>query len=218
LAKKTRTPAPPRRPVQAPKRRVEVRAPSESRRPLLYLVVFAAAGLVILGGLLLWLSLKGSDAGNAAADIRSAGGTFQTYKDQGRRHFRLPSQRVKYNSFPPTSGPHDPTPAIWNIYEEPVDERKLVHNLEHGGIVIQYGAEVPQATVNQLRDFYLSDPNGLILAPLPKLGNKIALTAWTHLATMTKFDEGAFSAFRDAYRAKGPEPRRVGDLRPGIVS
>jgi uncharacterized protein DUF3105 len=220
LAKKTRTPSPPRRPVQAPKRRVDARAPSESRKPLLYLVLFALSGLLILGGFLLWLTLKGGDdaTSSLAPKMRAAGCTFQTYPDQGRKHFANPSQTFKYNSFPPTSGSHDPTPAIWNAYDDPVDQRKLVHNLEHGGIVIQYGKDAPAATVDKLREFYLSDSNGLILAPLPRLGDKIALTAWTHLSTCTEFNEGAFSDFRDAYRAKGPEPRRISDLVPGIAS
>ena len=48
-----------------------------------------------------------------------------------------------------------------------------------------------------------------------KLGDKIALTAWTQLATCTRFDEKAFSAFRDAFRGKGPERFPVSSLKPG---
>jgi hypothetical protein len=216
LAKKTRTPPPPRRPVQAPKRRVDVRAPSESRRPLLYLVLFAVSGLVILGVVLGFIVLGGNGSSSDPSSAMSAAGcTFQTYPNQGRQHFSAPNQPFKYNSFPPTSGTHDPAPAIFNAYEEPINERKLVHNLEHGGVVMQYGSDVPSSTVNELRDFYRSSPNGMILAPLPRLGDKIALTAWTHLSTCTEFNEGAFEKFRDAYRAKGPEPFRLQDLAPG---
>jgi Protein of unknown function (DUF3105) len=179
-------------------------------------MLFAVSGLVILGGVLAWMALAGSDsAGDARSAMKSAGCTFETYPNQGRRHFASPNQPFKYNSFPPTSGAHDPTPAIFNAYGEPIDERKLVHNLEHGGIVMQYGRDVPASTVNQLREFYQSSPNGMILAPLPRLGDKIALTAWTHLSTCTEFNEDAFTSFRDAYRAKGPEPFRLQDLAPG---
>ncbi len=179
-------------------------------------MLFAVSGLVILGGVLAWIGLKGDDASAAVGPkMRSAGCTFQTYKNQGRAHFASPTQTFKYNSFPPTSGTHDPTPAIFNAYEEPIDERKLVHNLEHGGIVMQYGKDVPASTVTQLREFYQESPNGMVLAPLPRLNDKIALTAWTHLSTCTEFDEGAFKTFRDEYRAKGPEPFRLQDLQPG---
>jgi Protein of unknown function (DUF3105) len=216
--KKTRTPPPPRRPVQAPKRRADVRAPGESRRTLYFLVIFAASGIIVLGGLLLVLGLTGgSDAGSAAEQLRGAGCTYRESASEGDSH--VPDGRkVQYKSFPPVSGDHYATPAIWNAYDQPLEQERAVHNLEHGGIVIQYGSKVPAGTVQELQQFYLDDPNGLILAPLPRLNDKIALTAWTKLATCTQFDEGAFSEFRDAFRAKGPEPRRIEDLRPGIAS
>ena len=48
LARKARTPPPPRRPVQAPTRRVDPRDPGDSRRALMILAAIAllAAGLV----------------------------------------------------------------------------------------------------------------------------------------------------------------------------
>ncbi len=55
----------------------------------------------------------------------------------------------------------------------------------------------------------------MLLAPLPSLGNRIALTAWTHLATCARFDQSAYTAFRDAYRAKGPERFPLSALEPG---
>ena len=52
---------------------------------------------------------------------------------------------MKYKSFPPTSGAHYFQPAIWNAYEAPLVLVQEVHNLEHGGVVIQYGKDVPPA-------------------------------------------------------------------------
>jgi hypothetical protein len=180
------------------------------------LLLFAVSGLVILGGVLAWMALGGNDSsGDPSSAMRDAGCTFETYPNQGRQHFASANQPFKYNSFPPTSGTHDPSPAIFNAYEDPINQRKLVHNLEHGAVVVQYGSEVPAGTVDKLREFYLSSPNGMVLAPLPRLGDKIALTAWRHLSSCTSFDEGAFKSFRDAYRAKGPEPFRLQDLAPG---
>jgi hypothetical protein len=184
----------------------------------MYLVVFAASGIVILGGLLLLLGLTGgSDSGDAADRMRAAGCTYRDSESEGDSHVQ-DGEKVEYRSFPPVSGNHYATPAIWSAYDSPLEPERVVHNLEHGGLVINYGSRVPPATVTQLREFYLGDPNGLVLAPLPRLNDKIAVAAWTHLATCTEFDEGAFSTFRDAFRAKGPEPRRIEDLRPGIAS
>lgn len=218
LARKARTPPPPRRPVQAPRRRVDARDPDQSRRALYFLAGFALLGVLILGGVVLWLTQRDSGDSQAVAEtMRAAGCTYQTFESEGREHVR-DGTRVSYNSSPPTSGNHYAVPVIWNAYDAPVEQARAVHNLEHGGIVIQYGDEVPEATVNELREFYQSDPNGLLLAPLPGLNNQIALTAWTHLAKCRTFNEGAFEEFRDEFRAKGPEPRRPSDLAPGTAN
>jgi hypothetical protein len=201
---------------------VDVRTPGESRRPLLFLVLFAATGLAILAGLLLWLGLKGDDDGGSsktlAKTMRDAGCTFRSFKAPERNEHVQDGTKIKYKSFPPTFGKHYGTPAVFNAYDVPLEQERLVHNLEHGGVVIQYGKDVPEATVAEVSEFYQSDPNGLIVAPLSRLNDKIALTAWEHLATCTRFDEDAFAAFRDEYRAKGPEPRRIEDLAPGQTS
>jgi hypothetical protein len=65
----------------------------------------------------------------------------------------------------------------------------------------------------------------MLAFPLPKLGNRIALVAWTQkpgesrgqgrIAECTRFDQSAFKAFRDAFRGKGPERFPVDRLRPG---
>ena len=140
----------------------------------------------------------------------------------------------KYNSSPATSGPHDAQWVIWNVYDSPVPEINLVHNLEHGGIAVQYGSQVPKATVDQIVAWYSDDPNGMVVAPLPSLGERIALTAWTadydgdptnpdaritdskgRLAMCTAFDEDAFSTFRDDFRYQGVERFEPGQLEPG---
>ena len=86
---------------------------------------------------------------------------------------------------------------------------------------------VPDATVAQLQSFYDNHTRGTILAPLPSLGNKIALGAWTtkdandptngtaHLAKCTSFDEKAFGAFFDDFQFQGPERFPPNTLLPG---
>jgi len=136
----------------------------------------------------------------------------------------------KYGSSPPTSGIHSDATVIYGIYDQPVPTVSTVHNLEHGAIVIRYGPGVPSSEVEKLREFYREDPNGLVIAPMPGLGETIALTAWTydqgrqsdrtyqgegHLAKCTRVDAETFKAFVDAYRGKGPERFPVTDLKPG---
>ena len=58
-------------------------------------------------------------------------------------------------------------------------EIRLVHNLEHGAVILQYGDKVPAAQVRAITSWYQHDANAVVVAPLPKLGAKVALTAWT---------------------------------------
>lgn len=218
MAKKPTTPPPPR-PVQAPKRRYEPTTGGFNRRGK-YVAVGAAAVLVA-GVAIAFAVTRGGGSGTAksgdvAKSLAAAGCTFKTYPNLGQQHVSSLTAKVDYNSFPPTSGPHYAEPAPWNFYDSPIDSQvRGVHNLEHGGVVVQWGSGVPAATVEQLRGFWQASPNGMLMAPLARLGDKIAMTAWTHLAACRRFDEAAFKAFRDAYRAKGPERFPLSALQPG---
>jgi hypothetical protein len=217
LPKKVRTPPPPRR-VQAPKRRDSAPTGGDARRQRLILYAVAASGLVLLAAVLAFLAFAPSGSGGSEElerTLRDEGCTFQTFKSEGQNHVNDLNAKVEYKTEPPTSGPHYGIPAVWDIYDRPINQIQSVHNLEHGGIVIQYGDKVPRASVDRIAEFYRESPNAMLVAPLPRLGNKIALTAWTHLATCPTFTERGFEAFRDTYRGKGPERFSVEDLQPG---
>jgi hypothetical protein len=69
--------------------------------------------------------------------------------------------------------------------------------------------------VNEIASFYRSDDNAMLVAPFPRLGDKIAVEAWTYLSTCTQFDDKGFTKFRDALRYHGPEPYPKSLLQPG---
>jgi hypothetical protein len=250
--KKSRTPPPPRRPVQAPKRR-ETPTAADDRRKLLLLVAFAAAGLVALGAVIAVIALAGGGGGSngsnaaVAATMRAAGCTYQDTPGivAVANHANVPSltlkvhfdggkavdaQGVHYWTYPPANGPHYGIPAIWNFYDEPVPVLQVVHNEEHGGVIIWWGPKVPSSEVDKLRAWYQKDPVAVLGTPAPRLGKKVAITAWTgnpshyfqngdygtgHVAICPRFDEKAFDAFRNAYRGKGPEGVPMSVNQPG---
>lgn len=115
---------------------------------------------------------------------------------------------VKYNSVPPTSGPHYANVADWGIYDHEIDDRLLVHDLEHGGIEILYNG-IDDETIQKLKVVYadLQKTNGRILmAPYPGLKDaKIALTAWTWLDKLQSYDEQTIRDFFQAHVDNGPE-------------
>src|SRR5205814_3596222 len=93
VAKKSRTPAPPR-PVQAPRRRTTGPATApDARRQRLILYALGGSGLVALAVVLgVIFATRGSSAANAAAAqkaVVAAGGTFKHYPQQPRNHVPL---------------------------------------------------------------------------------------------------------------------------------
>jgi len=174
-------------------------------------VLIAAAALAAVVAALAWPPAPAAK-GVAACTTRS-------YPGQPVAHTKNVNLKPKYNSFPPTTGTHYYLPARFDIYDFALPQLAVVHNLEHGGVAIQYGSKVAKATVAKIRAWYLKDTNGLVVAPLPELGAKIALTAWNAppyaktppdpgrgwVATCTAFDAAAFTSFLKAHRYKSGE-------------
>lgn len=67
----------------------------------------------------------------------------QKVPDLGREHVTaLQVATTKYNSNPPTSGPHLETWVKPGIYTNPQSEGELIHSLEHGYIIVSYNCGV----------------------------------------------------------------------------
>jgi hypothetical protein len=200
--------------------------------------MFGAVGAVVVGVVIALVAVfatgksSNADSGSdkkVASAMAAAGCTFVTkpvlppvHKVASGYHADVPTltSKVKWSTFPPSGGSHYGLWAVWGFYTQPVNPRQVVHNEEHGGVIIWWGPKVSQETIAQLRQFYDDSPTGMFGTPIAGLGNKIALTAWTgdpnryyqngyygvgHLATCTTFDQKAFETFRDAYRGHGPE-------------
>jgi hypothetical protein len=130
----------------------------------------------------------------------------QTFPSQGRDHIPRGQPHPEYSSNPPNSGWHWDTPQDWGIYTTQQFQEQLVHNLEHGGIVVQYNS-LSAADVQRLTDLVSRDSYHMILAPYPGLpaGERVAMTAWTHLQTCTGVDPNTIQSFVNAFRDQGPE-------------
>lgn len=222
-----------------PKKKASVKVPGsgdDSNRRLLMMIGGAAAIVVIASGLGYALfgggnsAVGGVSSADATKQLEAVGCTVKAVKTLASNDHSVVTPEgtsAKWMTFPPTSGPHYMQPAIWGSYSEPLLQAQVVHNLEHGGIFIQYGKDVPQATIDQLQTFYDKRKNGTLLAPLPSLGSRIALGAWTtksagdaddgtaYVAKCTDFDEAAYAAFFSANQFRGPERFPSDAMLPG---
>jgi hypothetical protein len=217
--KKPRTPTPPR--VQAPRQRGNEKSPADqAARQRMVLYALAASGvvaLVVVVGVFAFGGGSGASLKSAVATIRNQGCQYKHYPALARTpHYTslTPSPPPSWNSFPPTSGRHYYVPLIFNQYSQPVAEIQAVHNLEHGAVILQYGDKIPQAQIDAITSWYRKDPNAVLVAPLPKLGDKVALTAWTYWTECTGFDVKAANAFK-AFRYRAPEKFPKSYLDPG---
>jgi hypothetical protein len=131
----------------------------------------------------------------AAANLPGA-----SMPDQGNLHIpAADSPHEPYNSDPPTSGPHLPYIAPWGVHTRPIPPPLQVHNLEDGGVLVQYNCECPEL-VEKLRAIVRRYDRQVILAPYPPMKNRIALTAWTRIDAFDEFDEKRIVRFIEAYR------------------
>ena len=129
--------------------------------------------------------------------------------DQGNRHVQSLNETIPpYNSEPPTSGPHLPYVAPWGIHTEPIPRQLQVHNLEDGGVLVQYNCpDSCPDLVAKLKAIVSGYDHQVILAPYPGMKTRIALTAWTRLDAFDDFDEKRIQGFITAYRGIDHHPR-----------
>jgi hypothetical protein len=140
-------------------------------------------------------AVVGYFAYRATADLPGA-----KMPDQGNLHLRTAGDpHEPYNSDPPTSGPHLPYIAPWGVHTRPIQRELQVHNLEDGGVLVQYNCECPDL-VAKLRDVVQQYEKFVILAPYPEMKSPIALTAWTRIETLQEFNEARIRRFIEAYR------------------
>jgi hypothetical protein len=120
---------------------------------------------------------------------------------------------------PPVGGPHwgsnpcptDPAqappfcgPVQWGVYREPWPAASLIHNMEHGGVVVWYNT-ADQALIRRLEQMsadLLRQDRLVVLVPYPDLQPEhLAITAWTRrdLFRASEFTEERLLDFVEAH-------------------
>lgn len=144
-------------------------------------------------------------------------GDEESFASQGNTHIQQGSASpIDYNSTPPTSGPHYPGLAPWDIYDEPIRYEQVVHNMEDGGVIVYYqcedGCPELQEQLAGVVQPYLNSGRHVLMMPNDPswtgfgsqsahrdMGARIALTAWQRLDKFDEFDAGRIRAFIDRY-------------------
>lgn len=189
-------------------RRAAVEAQRKRRR--IQRIALGVGGVIVLAiaGVLIYQQVTDSDVpeDRITTGIASAADPGFFVNPQSSDHVGQGNNVTSYVSDPPTSGDHYSSTARWGISEDPLDDEFTVHNLEHGGVVVQY--DCPEGcpdVVEQLTAIVSPYPVKLIMAPRDNMEHMIAVTAWTRLLTLDEVNTEQIQAFIDAYIDKGPE-------------
>jgi hypothetical protein len=116
--------------------------------------------------------------------------------------------RTSYNSNPPTSGAHTVETAPWGVSTAPLPDISLVHNLEHGGIVLHYQPKLDDAQRQQLVTLageLQRQDRKVVLAPRPENDAPITASAWGKVLKQQTFNGDELRNFFDANINRGPE-------------
>lgn len=113
--------------------------------------------------------------------------------------------QVEYNSTPPTSGPHFADwHTEWTFYEQEQPIGGLVHNMEHGGIVMFYDPSIEESLKQQLSN-YVDDTFKIIASPYQGLNSPVVLAAWGVYEEFDSYDKDRFERFYRANLNNAPE-------------
>ena len=166
----------------------EERLKRQRQQRLIYSVVGAV--VVVVLGFFLARAIATPAPGEA---VRSLGNAHINQGQMGQ---------FTYNTSPPTSGPHLGSLASWGIPTEPIPNEIQIHNLEDGGVMVQYNCpDGCDELVSQLGEIVNRYEDHVILAPYPDMDARIALTAWGRIDKFDDFDADRIVDFIKSYRA-----------------
>jgi hypothetical protein len=168
----------------------------------------ATAVVALAGGIGLLAFFASRDTGEV--DRARPEGPGQVFADQGARHL-APGRRgpVKYNSDPPTSGPHVPQPVRRD--QTVLSHDQVLHALETGNVVLAYGSARPPRGLRALADEAGGGPfdpalvpagQTVILARRPGTRGVVAL-AWRRLLRARSASEPRLRTFVDRWLGRG---------------
>jgi hypothetical protein len=154
-----------------------------------------------------------SDRGEPRGECQAVTTTFQG----ATREHVAECSGLSYPMSPPVFGEHYPIWAAYRSYDFPIPLGYLVHDLEHGAVVVFYDCPEGCADeVSEVEDFIAALPpdprctpfgveHQVILVPRPGLGSRWAASAWGVSISADCFDAALFRDFYDAHLGHGPE-------------
>lgn len=169
------------------------------------------ASLALSVGLIAALSgfFAGRDQPGVSASTTTVG---QQFRDQGDAHLRPGQHHRRYDSDPPTSGPH----ALATIDHDQthLSNDQLLTALEVGNVVIMYGGDKPPPGLEKLvrsvgatfTPALAAAGQAVILAPRPGTFGVLGV-AWAHMVRVRTARDPLLREFIDYWLGRGASGR-----------
>ena len=193
---------------------VPIARPGRKKTNKLYLVASVVIAVLVIGGFAVGgvNFQRPVNTGSSGGDYVEGVGVQQELMPTGPNglNAHVPDgQLVEYNTAPPTSGDHLDRPETCGFYEDGLPDERIVHNLEHGNIVVSYNLSTKEE-VDQLRDALdgvgLSEIWGVIRSYDKIPSGTVTLATWGVLDTMPRADKERIKTFFETYAGNmGPE-------------
>ena len=127
---------------------------------------------------------------------------------------------VQYETNPPSAGPHAGSPGPTGFFDTPQEAEHLVHNMEHGQIVLWFDPAAPQQVKDDLQAVVEKQPATTVATPYEGLEEyNFYMTAWNkapdapeesagtgYLQGCELVSEEVINDFRREHQGKSPEP------------
>ena len=127
---------------------------------------------------------------------------------------------VKYETNPPTVGPHAGSPGPTGFFDVPQEAEHLIHNMEHGQIVLWYDPAAPQQVKDDLKAVVEKQTATTVATPYEGLEEyNFYMTAWNkapdapedsagtgYLQGCDLVSEDVINDFRREHQGRSPEP------------
>ena len=197
----------------AEERRLSQKKKEARRRNLITMTITV---VVFAGAVLLIVNERKKEGGPIEGSVAAseAGCTdVESFEPMESPHIEVGAPHEPYNSDPPTSGPHYQSPdgpVDPSYYTNELEPEQVVHNLEHGQVVIWYRPDLDAEMKDRIERLAEQESTATVALPYEGIDDKhsFVLTAWGNKRSCAKVSQAVVDDFRTQFQGKaGPEAR-----------
>lgn len=190
------------------------------RSPLPIVLAVLAAVLVVAAAVLVPIVLSQDDDADAAGERGESARVDMSNLDAVKEYPALtnkhlaPGEELAYPQSPPAGGDHAPYWLECGVYDEPVPDVNVVHDLEHGTVWLTYRSDdVDAAGVERLAEQL---PANGILSPYDDQEASVVITVWGRQLDLTGPDDPRIALFIAQFGAGDTAPEPFASCNGGV--